>query len=92
MQHPSTKGGMPKHTRLLLQLSAFGFTLFWVGVISGKLHISFGFVNLPVIPELALAFMLAVTLGLALAACLLEEQRRANKTYARDTTTEGDMK
>lgn len=92
MQQPSTRGGMPRHTRLLLRLSAFTFTLFWAGVISGKLHISFGFVNLPVIPEMALAFTLAATLGLALAACLLEELRRTNETYARDTTTEGDIK
>lgn len=92
MQHPSIKGGMPRHTRLLLRLSAFSFALFWGGVISGKLHISFGFVDLPVIPEIALAFVLAATLGLALAACLLEEQRRTNNTCARDTTTEGDIK
>lgn len=92
MQHPSTNGAAPRSTRLLLRLAAFTFALFWAGIISGKLHISFGLVAFPVMPELALAFILAMTLGLVLSACLLEEQRRANKTSVRDTTTEGDIK
>jgi len=92
MQHSTANGGALPCARLLLRLSAFAFAVFWAGVISGKLHISFGFNHLPVIPELALALILAVTLGLALVACLLEEQRRANDALTRNTTTEGDGK
>lgn len=90
-QLPSREGMAPA-TRVLLRFAAALFVLFWAAIIGGKLHISFGFSQLPLIPEIALALLLALTLGLALGACLLEEQRRADDAPADNTTTEGDVK
>ena len=77
---------MAPAAKLNLRLSAALFAVFWAGIVSGKLHISFGLKQFPLIPEIALALILAVTLALALVACLLEEQRRANSVPAADTT------
>ncbi len=90
-QLPSREGMAPA-ARVLLRVAGVLFVLFWAAIVSGKLHISFGFSQLPLIPEIALALLLALTLGLALGACLLEEQRRENNTPADTTTTEGDTK
>lgn len=90
MPHPASHDGMVPAAKLMLRLSAVLFALFWAGIVSGKLHISFGFSQLPLIPEIALAFILALTLGLALGTCLLEEQRREKNAPANTTTTEGD--
>ena len=92
MQNPSTHGGQPPHTRLLFRLSAATFVAFWAAIVSGKLHMSFGFDQLPLIPEILLAVLLALGLAIGLGACLLEEQRRENNAPALDTTTEGDTK
>lgn len=89
MPHQPANGGRTPLARLLLRLSALTFAIFWAAIIAGKLRISFGMVHLPLVPEIALAAILALTLGLALSACLLEEQRRANDAPAH-TTTEGD--
>ena len=92
MQNPSIHGGQPPRTRLLFRLSAASFAAFWGAIISGKLHMSFGFDQLPLIPEILLALLLAVGLAIGLGACLLEEQRRAFNAPVLDTTTEGDTK
>ncbi|AWI81633.1 MAG: hypothetical protein CVU19_13610 [Betaproteobacteria bacterium HGW-Betaproteobacteria-13] len=92
MQNPSTHGGPPPHTRLLLRLSAAAFAIFWAAIISGKLRTSFGYDQFPLVPEMLLALILALGLAIGLGACLLEEQRRAINAPALDTTTEGDTK
>ena len=92
MQNPSTHGGSPPHTRLLFRLSAAAFATFWAGIVSGKLHMSLGYDQLPLIPEILLALILATGLAIGLGACLLEEQRRAANAPALVTTTEGDTK
>jgi len=49
--------------------------LFWLAVLSGKLHLQSDIEALPVFPGPALLLLLVVTLVLFLVACLIEEAR-----------------
>lgn len=73
----------------LLIAAASLSALFWLAVLSGKLHLQSDIDALPVVPGPALLLLLVVTLVLFLVACLVEEARAQAQPQIENT--KGDM-
>lgn len=89
MPTATSRPARARSTPRLLFASAGLSALFWLAVLSGKLHLQSDIEALPVFPGPALLLLLVVTLVLFLVACLIEEARA--QAQPQSENTKGDM-